>query len=195
MARLGKIITGVAASTILGPLGPLVFTGPLVISGIKKDKQEKRIKEARESGFRDGVNEGKARTAAQIEKFTNFYLATASLSYYVARCDGSISEEEKLEIDYDLDAIRKNCDMPDWVKNKIKEIEKKEDISWNEVKMYLDKVGIDTLIKLEKDVDEIIEASDGVLAEEELVRMEFNNYLRMREKSNNYFYDNLLSCI
>ncbi len=160
-------------------------------ASVEEDEQMEREKKARASGFSDGVNEGKAKTYSQVERFTNFYLATASLSYYIARCDGSISEEEKLEIDYDLDAIRKNCDMPDWVKKELVEIESKA-LAWWQVVRYLDKVGIDTLERLKNDVDEIVEADNTILPQEKAAKETFEKYLESRKKGNNVFNDGLL---
>ena len=141
---------------------------------------EELVKNAKESSFKDGVNEGRASTVNEVEKYVDFYMATTALSYYAAKCDGYISREEQLEIDQDLDAIKKNVDIPDAVKNELQRIIN-SDITFDIVKGYLDKVGIETLRKLKRDVDEIIEADGRISSEEQRVRAEFAEYLRKRE--------------
>lgn len=141
---------------------------------------EELVKNAKESSFKDGVNEGRASTVNEVEKYVDFYMATTALSCYAAKCDGYISREEQLEIDQDLDAIKKNVDIPDAVKNELQRIIN-SDITFDIVKGYLDKVGIETLRKLKRDVDEIIEADGRISSEEQRVRAEFAEYLRKRE--------------
>ena len=169
-------------------------------AGAALDKAEKKkhmndVKAAKESAFKDGMNAGKEKSASEIEKFVNFYLATTALSYYAARCDGNISEEEKLEIDMDLDTIRKNCEIPDGVKNKMIEISENENLTWQEVITYLEKVGIDTLKRLRQDVYEIIEASEGVLPQEEKIRQDFDIYLENRMNGDNVFDDGIVNAL
>lgn len=179
----------IAAAVGAGTAGALVGAAA---DSLEKDEHIADIKRAKESAFKDGANEAKHLAAAEIKKYANFYLATTALSYFAARCDGSISEEEKLEIDYDLDAIRKNCDIADGVKNKMIEISQNENLTWDEVVSYLDKVGIDTLERLGEDVDEIIAASDGITSKEKKVKKDFDAYLADRKKGKNKFNDGII---
>ena len=193
MGKLGKILLGAAIG--VGAVAAAPFTGGgSVLAGaslaasltgagaIVETKQlDKKIAEEKTSSFRDGVNEGKILTAEEIRKYADFYLATSALSYYFARCDGEISEEEQLEIDHDLDAVYKNKDIPTPIKNELYQIANNKNITFDIVKNYLDKVSVDTLKILDLDIDEIIRASGGINEKEKAARNLFNKYLKERE--------------
>ncbi|NCC88575.1 MAG: hypothetical protein EOM05_12070 [Clostridia bacterium] len=151
------------------------------IQKVENKGKEHVVKEAKAAAFRDGVKEGKIETVDEIKKFADFYLATTALSYFVARCDGNISKEEELEIEYDLNAIIKNVDVPEQVRNKLAEISANEHLSFEDVKVYLDPVSIETLEQLFIDVDEIIEASDGITNEEAEIKNLFIDYMKRRK--------------
>lgn len=177
-ASLAASLTGAGvAAGAAGAAG--AFAGALAHEMDEMDHEE-LVKNAKESSFKDGIYEGRATTANEVKKYVDFYMATTALSYYAAKCDGYISWEEQLEIDQDLDAIKKNVDIPDAVKNELQRIIN-SDITFDMVKGYLDKVGIETLRRLKRDVDEIIEADGNVSYEKMRVRAEFTEYLKKRE--------------
>lgn len=179
----GSLFAGasLAASLTGAGLAAGAFAGALAHEMDEMDHEE-LVKNAKESSFKDGIYEGRATTANEVKKYVDFYMATTALSYYAAKCDGYISWEEQLEIDQDLDAIKKNVDIPDAVKNELQRIIN-SDITFDMVKGYLDKVGIETLRRLKKDVDEIIKADGNISYEERRVRDEFADYLVKREIS------------
>lgn len=175
-ATTGTVVAVGAAGAAAGAAG-----GAIIQHMQDGKKTEEKVRTAKTASFRDGVNEGKAQTVSEIRKYTDFCLATTALSYYVARCDGNISKEEQLEIDFDLDAIKKNPDIPDAVIAEIERISSNEHISFEYVTQYLDKVSIEALKSLKSDIDEIIEASDGISKEEEFAKQRFEDYLKRRE--------------
>lgn len=143
-------------------------------------KKNAKFLNAKLSSFKDGLIEGKTQTVDYIKKHANFCLAATAISFFFARSDGNISEEELLEIQFDLDSIIKNRDLPDELRNKLAEISLNENLEWSEVKTYLDGVGIETLHEFEKDIEEIIIA-DGKLTEQEIkAKSLFDNYLKKR---------------
>lgn len=148
-------------------------------------KKNARFLQAKLSAFEDGMKEGKVQAVDYIKKYTNFCLASAAISYYFARCDGRISEEELLEIEHDLDSIIKNKDLPEALKNQLAVIAKKKDITFDDVKVYLDGVGIDTLKELAKDIDEIIFADDDITLEEQEAKEKFEVYYNVRLEAEN----------
>lgn len=152
-----------------------------VAQGVQDEFKEEEIKEAKEASFVDGINEGKAQSVEEIKRYADFYLATTALSYYIARCDGGISAEEQLEIDYDLEAIKKNVDISDAVKNEIVRLMTKKDLTFDEVEMYLNEVSVRTLEQLGRDIDEIIEASDGISPDEQRAKERFVSYVERRK--------------
>ena len=179
-ASLAASLTGAGlAATGAGLAGAAVGA---VAEGVKEIEKEDEIGRAKSASFKDGMNEGKASTVQEIKKYTDFYLATTALSYYIARCDGSISDEEQLEIDFDLDSIKKNVDIPGAIKTEMMTIAVNESISFEEVIKYLDKVSVETLKKLSDDIDEIIEANGEITDAERKAKEQFNNYIAQREK-------------
>ncbi len=187
----GSLLAGASLATSLAGAGAVAGIAGVVgagagavVQGVQNELKEEDIKNAKRESFEDGVNEGKAKTVNEVKKYVDFYLATTALSYYIARCDGSISEEEELEIDFDLDAIKKNVDIPDAIKNEMVKISKNDSVTFDEVKVYLDKVSIETLHKLMDDIDEIIAASDGIEPKEQAAKDEFVAYIE--ERCNTY---------
>lgn len=142
------------------------------------------IEKSKAQSFKDGMNEGKAQTVDEIKKFTNFYFAITSLSYYIARCDGSISKEEQEEIDYNLNTIKRNVDIPDSIKNELVKIIENEFITFEDVEKYLDGVSVKTLKNFLDIIDDIIMASDGMCEEEAEARAKFFTYLKKRSNEN-----------
>ncbi len=186
----GSLLAGATLASSLTGAGLLATGAGLVgagvgavTQGVQDEFKEDDIKEAKKSSFEDGVNEGKAATAKEVKKYVDFYLATTALSYYIARCDGFISKEEQLEIDFDLDAIKKNMDIPDAVINEMKQIINNTNITFDNVKIYLDKVNIKTLLLLEQDIDEIIDADNEVTEEELQAKKMFTTYLKGRQQN------------
>lgn len=173
LAGAGAVAAGVGAASVGAMVGA-------VSASIDEDDEIARTKRAKEESFKDGMNEGKALTVEEIKKFTDFYLATTALSYFVARCDGNISIEEEQEIAMDLDAITKNLDISDSVKKEINMLKKNVNLTFEDVTIYLDRVSVATLKKLQSDVNEIIEADNVITKEEAEVKEQFASYLKSR---------------
>ncbi len=143
-------------------------------------KKNARFLETKMQSFEDGVKEGKIEAVDFIKKYANFCLAATAVSFFFARCDGDISEEEQLEIQFDLDSIIKNRDLPDEIRNKLAEISLNRDLKFEEVARYLDGVGIETVLEFQKDIDEIIFADGTVTESEKEAKLLFDNYLQKR---------------
>ena len=164
-------------------IGASVAIGTALITHIANAKQKNAaVNSAKISAFEDGLNAGMAAAAKEIKKYTDFYFATTALSYFVARCDGDISEEEQLEIDFDLDAFKKNLDLPDAVINKVKHISEDTELTFEKVAVYLDNVSLAVLKTLENDIDEIINANNIISPQEQLAKDRFSEYLKERER-------------
>lgn len=188
----GSVLAGVTLAGSLGTVGAVAgaavvgtvgAVGGAMVQGLENIDKEEQIKRAKSDSFKDGLNEGKALTVEQIKKYADFCMATTALSYYIARCDGTIDDEEMLELEFDLNAIKKNKDLPDAIKNELSNISRDTTITFDDVKKYLDKIGLETLKELEKDINEIIEANGVISPEEEIAKNDFVLYLRQREKS------------
>lgn len=143
-------------------------------------KKNARFLDAKLKSFEDGIREGKYETVDYVKKYANFCLAATAVSFFFARCDGEISEEELLEIQFDLDAIIKNRDLPEELRNTLAVISLDEKITFNDVKKYLDGVGVETVREFQKDIDEIINADGVVTEEEKIAKKQFDEYLASR---------------
>lgn len=143
-------------------------------------KKNARFLEAKLSAFEDGMKAGKCEVAEAVKKYTNYYLAATAVSYFFARCDGSISEEELLEIQFDLDSIIKNKDLPIELNNRLAQISNDNSLSFDDVKKYLDGVSIDTVREFKKDIEEIICADNIISEEEQRAKKQFDEYLVTR---------------
>ena len=143
-------------------------------------KKNARFLDTKLQSFKDGLKAGKIESVDYIKKYTNFCLAATAVSYFFARCDGYIDEAEMLEIQFDLDSILKNKDLPEAVRNELGRIAAKEDITFDDVRKYLDGVGIETLQEFARDIDEIIFADGDVSPDEETAKAEFELYYQGR---------------
>ncbi len=170
------------AGGIAGAVGVAGGGVGALVQGVEDKQKEKIVKTAKEYAFQDGMNEGVAKTAQEIKKLVDFYLATTALSFYIARADGEIDEAEMLEIQFDLDAIKKNKDISEAIAQKLGEIAVNENLAFEDVKLYLNNVGMNTLKELEKDIDEIIMANGEIAVEELEAKDHFIMYLRERER-------------
>lgn len=186
----GSIFAGASLASSLTGAGLLATGAGLAGAGVgakvqdvQNELEEQKLKAQRSEGFRDGVKSGEADAVSEVKKFVDFYLATTALSYYVARCDGTISESEQLELDYDLDTIKKNHAIPEQVVNEMKKIANNTKLTFDEVKNYLNKVDIETLRNLSQDIDEIVRADEVITSEELAVKEEFASYLKERESN------------
>lgn len=143
-------------------------------------KKNAKFFETKMQSFTDGFKAGKTEAVDYVKKYANFCLATTAISYFFARCDGDINDDERIEIQYDLDAIIKNKDLPVELRNKLAEISLNENLTFDEVKSYLDGVSIETVKEFQKDIDEIILA-DGELTDSEIeAKKLFDDYLNER---------------
>ncbi|MCR5503774.1 MAG: hypothetical protein K6F53_12285 [Lachnospiraceae bacterium] len=149
-------------------------------------KKNARFLSAKLQSFEDGIKEGKLEAVDYVKKYANFCMAATAVSFYFARCDGDITEEEQLEIQFDLDSIIKNRDLPDEIRNRLAEISLNRELRFEEVAGYLDGVSVETVLEFQKDIDEIIFADGTVNDSEKAAKQEFDEYLKRRlEKREN----------
>lgn len=110
----------------------------------------------------------------------DFYLATAALSFYMARSDGKISKQEIEEIGSNLNNILNGEKMTDEIMIEVLKIVSNEHITFAEVRTYLDKISLNLLKLLGMDIEAVIEASEGIQNQEEKARAEYFTYLKER---------------
>lgn len=169
----------IAGATVAAAAGA---TGGIMAQADESERKNKQIKKAKKAAFKDGVNEGIHLSAEALKNMAAFSLALTALAYYFARCDGSIDENEMLELDFYLNSLKMHKDMPEPIKKELAKIEKNKVLSFSDVKRYLDDISVDTLKELQEVIDNIINADGVITAEEEKAKKEFIGYLSTREK-------------
>ncbi len=114
---------------------------------------------------------------AKLSKIT---LATTALSYYVAACDDNITLDEYMEIDLNVSRINKKIRIPDDIMAEIKKLSDNHNITWDEVKTYLDMVSDTELLEIKDGINRVAAASDGISDTEKKVIDQFNSYIMNR---------------
>lgn len=178
-ATLAESLTGAGFAAVLGAVTG--GTAGAVAANVEDDGINNTVKEAKESGFDDGLHEGKAETVEEVKKFADYDLALTALVYYFARCDGSISKEEEQEIDYALNAIMKHENIPDQLRAELDKISRDENLTFEEMVLYLDKIPLKELCSFTEYVSNIVEASDGITPAEATAKQKFEEYLQGRK--------------
>lgn len=151
-----------------------------VDSGIKVIQENSfaaRLKKARIEGFKNGIMQG-AYLAGQ-KRYNFIYAYVATLCYFL-RCDGEFSEEEREWLQASLDFLKLDGGLPDEVKAEIQAIADKEDATFDDVKIYLDKVSIVSLDSIAEQIQAGIEADGQVTEEEEHANRLFADYVATR---------------
>lgn len=178
---VGALSSGaaIASATVAAAAGA---TGGMISQADENERKSTQIKKAKKAAFKDGVNEGIYLSAEALKNMAAFSLSLTALAYYFARCDGSIDEEEMLELDFYLTSLKMHKDMPKPIKKELAKIGKNNVLSFEDVKCYLDDISLDTLIELLEVIDNIINADGVITVEEEEAKKKFINYLNMRKK-------------
>jgi hypothetical protein len=177
--KIWKSIIGGAIGSAAAMAAP--FTGGLSVLVLAKYLEKDTVKEAKASGFEDGFHDAKAEAAKEIKRFADYDLALTALVYYFARCDGSISKEEEQEIDYALNAIQNHKNIPDSLRAELNRISQDEDLRFEEVVQYLDRLPLNELCSFTEYVNNIVEASDGITPAEATAKQKFEEYLQTKK--------------
>lgn len=155
----GSILAGVSAAASLAGTGTVVAAvgaagaGAVIgaaVSDIQDDDDAERIRTAKETAFEDGLKKGEEITKKNImpiiedaNKKYRYILALTAFGYAIAKCDGTISEEEEIELDYYLNLISK-MQLPNSVLRQLATI-KDSVCSFEDIVYYLDQVDYDYL--------------------------------------------------
>lgn len=152
VAQGASFLASGAASTVEGS-----------ITAIKENSFSTRLRTARIKGFRDGIKQG-AYLAG--EKRYNFIYAYVASLCFLMRCDGDFSQEEWEWLEDGLDYLKLDGGLPDEVKANVQSIASDEDLSFSQVKDYLDNVSIVSLGSIAEQL-QVAAAADGQVTEEE----------------------------
>ncbi|MBQ1187076.1 MAG: hypothetical protein IIX54_05260 [Clostridia bacterium] len=111
-----------------------------------------------------------------------FNIATVATVMYFAKCDGSVSKEEKDILVKTINAICNNKTLSDNAKSEIKALAAKEAFDFNEYKTYLDPISPEKLYDLKRLIIDVVNASDGVALQEMSAIQKFSSYLDTRDE-------------
>ncbi|WP_418733469.1 hypothetical protein [Ellagibacter sp.] len=133
------------------------------INAIKENSFSARLRRARIKGFRDGIKQGAYLAGQKRHNFIYAYVATL---FFLMRCDGDFSQEEREWLEDGLDYLKLDGGLPDDVKAKVQAIADDEDLSFDRVKDCLDNISIVSLGSIAEQL-QVAAAADGQVTEEE----------------------------
>lgn len=107
-------------------------------------------------------------------------IATAALSIYTAACDGKITLDEFFELEIGIGAVNTKARISNEAHEEIKKITTNHNITWEEVKGYLDHVRADDLKVMKRLLSDIVLTSNGVEEAEKRVMDQFDAYIEER---------------
>lgn len=135
------------------------------------------LKRARIDGFRDGINQG---AYLADEKRFNFYYAFIATICYFLRIEGDFDEEEQRWLEGELCHLRMDGGVPEEVQCKMRSIAERDDVSFDEVRAYLDDVSLRSLDSIIESVQIAVEFDDIITTKEESAQQEFMDYVEAR---------------
>ena len=104
-----------------------------------------------------------------------------ALSYYFARCDGKISDEEQKVIDETISKLESNNCLSEKARQIIQEFKDKERIIFSEILKYLNNVSVDLMEDYVRVVNEVMLASEGIVPSESEVHAILIDYIKERK--------------
>ena len=112
------------------------------VNVIKENTPAARRKQARMSGFGDGIKQGAY--LAGTKRFNFFYAYVATMCYFL-RADGEFSSQEQLWVEEQLDNLQLGLTIPEAVKDKLLSIIADDSLTFDAVKEFLEPVEISQL--------------------------------------------------
>lgn len=147
------------------------------VNVIKENTPAARRKQARMSGFGDGIKQG-AYLAG--EKRINFFYAYVATMCYFLRADGEFSPQEQLWVEEQLDNLQLGLALPQAVKDKLLSIIANDSITFDDVKEFLEAVEVSQLQSISQRVQIAIEIDEEITEEELAANNLFNEYITER---------------
>ena len=147
------------------------------VNVIKENTPAARRKQARMSGFGDGIKQGAY--LAGTKRF-NFLYAYVSTMCYFLRADGEFSSQEQLWVEEQLDNLQLGLTIPEAVKDKLLSIIADDSLTFDAVKEFLEPVEISQLESISQRVQIAIEIDEEITEEELAANELFNTYITER---------------
>ena len=147
------------------------------VNVIKENTPAARRKQARMSGFGDGIKQGAY--LAGTKRFNFFYAYVATMCYFL-RADGEFSSQEQLWVEEQLDNLQLGLTIPEAVKDKLLSIIADDSLTFDAVKEFLEPVEISQLESISQRVQIAIEIDEEITEEELAANKLFNEYITER---------------
>lgn len=147
------------------------------VNVIKENTPAARRKQARMSGFGDGIKQGAY--LAGTKRFNFFYAYVATMCYFL-RADGEFSSQEQLWVEEQLDNLQLGLTIPEAVKDKLLSIIADDSLTFHAVKEFLEPVEISQLESISQRVQIAIEIDEEITEEELAANELFNAYITER---------------
>ncbi len=147
------------------------------VNVIKENTPAARRKQARMSGFGDGIKQGAY--LAGTKRFNFFYAYVATMCYFL-RADGEFSSQEQLWVEEQLDNLQLGLTIPKAVKDKLLSIIADDSLTFDAVKEFLEPVEISQLESISQRVQIAIEIDEEITEEELAANELFNTYITER---------------
>lgn len=147
------------------------------VNVIKENTPAARRKQARMSGFGDGIKQGAY--LAGTKRFNFLYAYVATMCYFL-RADGEFSSQEQLWVEEQLDNLQLGLAIPEAVKDKLLSIIADDSLTFDAVKEFLEPVEISQLESISQRVQIAIEIDEEITEEELAANELFNAYITER---------------
>lgn len=147
------------------------------VNVIKENTPAARRKQARMSGFGDGIKQGAY--LAGTKRFNFLYAYVATMCYFL-RADGEFSSQEQLWVEEQLDNLQLGLTIPEAVKDKLLSIIADDSLTFDAVKEFLEPVEVSELESISKRVQIAIEIDEEITEEELAANELFNAYITER---------------
>ena len=147
------------------------------VNVIKENTPAARRKQARMSGFGDGIKQGAY--LAGTKRINFFYAYVATMCYFL-RADGEFSSQEQLWVGEQLDNLQLGFTLPEAVKDKLLSIIADDSLTFDAVKEFLEPVEVSQLESISQKVQIAIEIDEEITEEELAANELFNTYITER---------------
>lgn len=147
------------------------------VNVIKENTPAARRKQARMSGFGDGIKQGAY--LAGTKRFNFLYAYVATMCYFL-RADGEFSPQEQLWVEEQLDNLQLGLALPEAVKDKLLSIIADDSLTFDAVKEFLEPVEVSQLESISQKVQIAIEIDEEITEEELAANELFNTYITER---------------
>lgn len=147
------------------------------VNVIKENTPAARRKQARMSGFGDGIKQGAY--LAGTKHFNFLYAYVATMCYFL-RADGEFSSQEQLWVEEQLDNLQLGFTLPETVKDKLLSIIADDSLTFDVVKEFLEPVEVSQLESISQKVQIAIEIDEEITEEELAANELFNAYITER---------------